>query len=43
MSGHGFSGKKHVIQDIIRKLHAGLSVEEAKERFEREVGEISST
>lgn len=35
--------KKDVMKDIILKLHAGLSAEEAKERFEREVGNISST
>lgn len=35
-------GKKEVLKDIIRKLHSGLTVEEAKERFEREVGDINS-
>lgn len=35
--------KKDVMKDIILKLHQGLSVEEAKQRFEREVGSISST
>ncbi len=35
--------KKEVMKDIILKLHKGLSVEEAKVRFEKEVGEISST
>ncbi|MFH1624014.1 MAG: DUF438 domain-containing protein [Pseudomonadota bacterium] len=35
--------KKEIMKDIILKLHAGLSVEEAKERFETEVGNISST
>lgn len=35
--------KKEVMKDIILKLHKGLSVKEAKERFEKEVGEISST
>jgi hypothetical protein len=31
------------MRDIIRRLHQGLSVEEARERFEREVGGVSST
>ena len=31
------------MKDIIIKLHQGLSVDEAKERFEKEVGNISST
>jgi len=34
--------KKKIIKDIILKLHQGLSVNEAKERFEKEVGSISS-
>jgi DUF438 domain-containing protein len=35
--------KKAIMKDIILKLHEGLSVEVAKERFEKEVGMISST
>jgi len=35
--------KKETMKDIILKLHKGLSVEKAKERFENEVGNISST
>lgn len=35
--------KKETMKDIILKLHQGLSIEEAKERFEKEVGNISST
>jgi hypothetical protein len=35
--------RKETMKDIILKLHAGLSVDEAKERFEKEVGNISST
>lgn len=35
--------KKETMKDIIHKLHEGLSVEKAKERFENEVGNISST
>ncbi len=35
--------KKEVMKDIILKLHRGLSAEEAKERFEKEVGNITST
>lgn len=33
---------KEVLKAIIMDLHRGLSLEEAKERFRREVGEISS-
>lgn len=35
--------KKELLKDIILKLHHGLSVDEAKERFEREIGDISSS
>ncbi len=35
--------KKEIMKDIILKLHQGLSVDEAKERFEEEVGNVSST
>jgi len=35
--------KKEIVKDIILKLHQGLSVEEAKDRFEKEVGSITST
>jgi DUF438 domain-containing protein len=34
--------KKEIMKDIIRKLHQGLTIEEAKEVFEREVGKVSS-
>ena len=34
--------KKEIMKDIILKLHEGLSVEAAKERFEKEVGTIRS-
>ena len=34
--------KKEVIRDLITRLHQGLSIEEAKEIFEKEVGTISS-
>lgn len=34
--------KKEILKDIILKLHQGQSVEKAKERFEKEVGNISS-
>lgn len=37
------AANKEVMKDIILKLHAGLSVDEAKERFEKEVGNITST
>ena len=42
-SGLTRQDKKQVMKDIILKLHQGLSVEEAKDRFEKEVGNISST
>ncbi|MBI2440914.1 MAG: DUF438 domain-containing protein [Lentisphaerae bacterium] len=35
--------KKALVKDIIRKLHQGLSVEQAKARLEAEVGSISSS
>jgi hypothetical protein len=35
--------KKRIMKEIIVELHKGLSVEEAKDRFEREIGAISST
>lgn len=39
----GKENKKEIIRDIILKLHQGLSVEEAKELFERKVGSVTST
>jgi len=35
--------RKEVVKDIILKLHQGLPVEEAKERFLKEVGSITSS
>ncbi len=35
--------KKEIMKDIILNLHKGLSIEKAKERFEKEVGNVSST
>lgn len=35
--------KKRIMKEIITELHKGLSVEEAKNRFEREIGSITST
>jgi len=35
--------RKATVKDIILKLHQGLSVEEAKERFLKEVGSITSS
>ncbi len=35
--------KKEIMKDIIRQLHQGLSIEEAKKRFEKEIGTASST
>lgn len=34
--------KKEILKDIILKLHRGLSVDDAKDRFEKEIGAISS-
>ncbi|MGB9698235.1 MAG: DUF438 domain-containing protein [Thermodesulfobacteriota bacterium] len=34
--------RKEIMKDIIRKLHEGMSAEEAKERFEKEVGSVTS-
>lgn len=39
----GKNDRKEAIREIILGLHRGLTVEEARDRFEREVGEISST
>ncbi|HVP17828.1 MAG TPA: DUF438 domain-containing protein [Spirochaetia bacterium] len=36
------SGKKAIVKDVIRGLHAGLGVEQAKERILRDVGLLSS-
>ncbi|KPK84837.1 MAG: hypothetical protein AMJ94_19745 [Deltaproteobacteria bacterium SM23_61] len=41
--GIGKEKKKEVMKDILRKLHHGLSVEEAKDRFEKEIGNVTST
>ncbi|MDI6762638.1 MAG: DUF438 domain-containing protein [Thermodesulfobacteriota bacterium] len=35
--------EKEIVKDIILKLHQGMSVEEAKDRFVKEVGSISSS
>ena len=35
--------KKEVMKDIILNLHRGLSAEKAKDRFEKEIGSITST
>jgi len=39
----GKAEKTASLKSIITDLHGGLSVEEAKDRFEREIGDISST
>jgi DUF438 domain-containing protein len=41
--GIGKEQKKDIMKDIIRKLHEGLSLEEAKTRFEKEIGNVTST
>ncbi|MGQ9616536.1 MAG: DUF438 domain-containing protein [Spirochaetota bacterium] len=40
--GPGRERKKEIMKDIILKLHGGLSVEEARNRFLEEVGNINS-
>ncbi|MCL5072561.1 MAG: DUF438 domain-containing protein, partial [Actinobacteria bacterium] len=39
----GKENKKEIIKDIILKLHQGLSLEEAKKKFEKEAGTITSS
>jgi len=39
----GKQAKTEILKDIIRKLHSGLSAEQAKARFEKEIGNITST
>jgi DUF438 domain-containing protein len=39
----GKEQKKEIMKDIIRKLHEGLSLEAAKGRFEKEIGQVTST
>jgi len=41
--GNSNNKKKEILRDIIINLHRGTPVEEAKERFLKEVGNISST
>ena len=40
--GIGKDKKKEIMKDIIRKLHQGLTTEAAKQRFEKEVGNVTS-
>ena len=35
--------KKEIMKDIILNLHSGLTAEKAKDRFEKEVGNVTST
>jgi uncharacterized protein len=39
----GSAGKKATLKSIITDLHGGLAVEQAKDRFEKEIGDISAT
>src|SRR3972149_10621328 len=39
----GQRSKKEIVKEIIMGLHKGLSVEAAKDKFEKEVGTITST
>jgi len=41
--GIGKEQKKDILKDIIRKLHEGMGLEEAKIRFEKEIGNVTST
>ncbi|MBI5969365.1 MAG: DUF438 domain-containing protein [Deltaproteobacteria bacterium] len=41
--GLGKERKKEIMKDIILKLHQGLSIDEAKNRFEKEIGSVTST
>jgi len=41
--GLGKERKKEIMKDIILKLHQGLSIQEAKNRFEKEIGSVTST
>ncbi len=41
--GLSMARKKEIMKDIILKLHRGLSAGEAKDRFEKEVGSVSSS
>jgi len=34
--------KKSAMKDIVRKLHEGMSAEDAKKRFEAEIGDVTS-
>jgi len=43
IEGKSGNKKKEILRDIIINLHSGTPVEEAKERFLKEVGNISST
>jgi len=43
VEGIGKKQKKEIMKDIIRKLHEGVSLEEAKNRFETEIGNVTST
>ncbi|RLI32946.1 hypothetical protein DRO66_10835 [Candidatus Bathyarchaeota archaeon] len=41
--GQSRETRKNAMKDIILSLHRGLSTDEAKERFEREVGDINAS
>jgi hypothetical protein len=43
MSALSHEARTHALKNIILKLHEGLSAEEAKKRFESEVGSVTST
>ena len=41
--GQSREARKNAMKDIILSLHRGLTTNEAKERFEREVGDVSAS
>ncbi len=40
--GVGKQGKKELVKNIIKELHKGMTPQQAKEKFEKEVGSITS-
>jgi len=41
-SGLGKKQKMNAIKELLKKLHEGMSVEEAKEKFIKEIGNVTS-
>ncbi|HBB67226.1 MAG TPA: PAS domain S-box protein, partial [Elusimicrobia bacterium] len=38
----GYPDKKRILKEILAELHKGLSLENAKARFELEVGQVTA-